>query len=389
MPTTPVTLLICHSMGDTNAILKAAQALPLETNIHILTLGSAAKNMLSNTRLSSNISLAHADDILSGQFSNYEDGAFTDAQLQILQDHFQSLKIDRVLIGTPSKAQATTYLQIAKYFSNNHAVVYKAILNDYLFEDTGHSYWLQLQLLAEAPTELLWLLDYCWLVPLPEVANRIHQISPELKTCIVGHTIFSGAPTVDITTIREQLRLQHDEPVLFFSGSKVANDDLELIQEIFSEMKKNMHHQVKMIVGLHPGMENISAYLNQLSDLITTNQLAGRVNYIVNDVILSRLGGSITHEHAAIRANVNGNDAAKVCTGVASVSPATLANQAYLDGLPVYIARDIDKAYLFSDYEENIESFLYKVSHQEKRTCHIEGVPHTSIGESIAQTGLR
>lgn len=389
MLTTPVTLLICHSAGDTNALIETAQALPPEVNICILSIGSVAKKTLSNTHLNGNISLAHADDILSGQLGDYEDGAFTVAQLQILQDYFHTLKIDCVLIGTPSKSHATTYLQIAEHFANDPTVVYKAILNDYLFEEPGHSYWLKLRLLAESPTELLWLLNYCWLVPLPEVANRIHRISPQLETSIVGHTIFNHPATIDIAHIREQLNLQLDEPFLFFSGSKVARDDLELIQEIFTKMQNPAYQPMKMIIGLHPGMENIAAYLNQLSELITNSNLVNKVKYIVSNAILNSLGESVPNARDTIRANLSGNDAAKACNGVASVLPATLANQAYLDGLPVYIARDIEKAYLFSDYENNLESFLSKVARQEKITLNIEGIPEVSIGEAIAQTGLR
>lgn len=389
MPITSTSLLICHSAGDTNASIEAARALPPHERIFIFSIGLVAKKMLSNTHLNSHISLIHADEILSGQRGDYEDGAFTPAQLQIIQDYLRSLKADRVLIGTPSKSHATTYLQIAEYFANDSTVVYRAILNDYLFEEPEHSYWLKLRLLAKAPTELLWLFNYCWLTPLPEVSNRIHRISPQLQTSIVGHTIFNQSIPVDVFHIREQLNLQPDEPFLLFSGSKVAHDDLELIQEIFSKMQSHAHQHVKMIIGLHPGMENIAVYLNQLSELITNSHLEGRVKYIISNAIFNNLGESSSNARDTIHANLSGNDVAKASNGVASVLPATLANQAYLDGLPVYIARDIEKAYLFSNYDNDLESFLSKVAHQEKSTLNIEGIPSDTIGEAVAQTGLR
>jgi len=389
MPADRATLLVCHSTGDTNALLEVAKSLPPDEQIYMFSIGSAATKILTDATLRHNITVIHANNLLKNNQGDYEDSAFTAEQLQTLKDYFQSLPIDRVLIGTPSKSHATTYLQMGEYFSNNSAIVYKAIFNDYLFEEPEHSYWLKLRLLAESPQEYLWLFNYYWLAPILEVANRIQRISPVLKTSIVGHTIFTQTTTHNNVDIREKLTLAPDEPFICYSGSKIAEDDIELIQAIFSKMQDNSYQQIKMIIGLHPGMSNMLIYLNQLSQLITENNLIGRVKYIVNNAVSKNLGENIPNTRDAILANLGGNDIAKASNGVVSVLPATLANQAYLDGLPVYIARDIEKAYLFSHYENDLEKFFSHVASQEKKSIYIEGVPECPIGEAIIRTGLQ
>lgn len=378
-------LLVCHSAGDTNALIEAAQVLSQDKKVHILSIGAVAKKTLSNLSQNRNITLAHADEILVGYPNNYEEGEFTAEQLQLLKYYFESLDIERVVIGTPSKPYATTYLQIAEYFSSNPKILFKAILNDYLFEDPEHSYWLKCRLLAEQPATLLWLFNYYWLVPVSEVANRIHRISPQLKTSIVGHTIFHQISTINIPNIRGQLNFQTDESFLFFSGSKSENDDLELLQEIFTHMQSDAYPCTKIIIGLHPGMTDMLLYLKQLSSLIECYNLTGRVKYILSDTMLNSIGGVIINERDAIRANINGNDAAKASHGVASVLPATLANQAYLDNLPVYIARDIKKAYLFSGGQDSLEDFLSKVERRSENTQSNKDKQNIPIGDAIAR----
>lgn len=135
-------------------------------------------------------------------------------------------------------------------------------------------------------------------------------------------------------------------------------------------------------------MENIEAYLIQLDRLIEEYSLIGQAHYILTDKILQRLEEVAgTCGKNGIQVDINGNDAASVSDGVASVIPASLANQAYLDGIPVHVRQDLGKAYLLSNCEaDNLSAFFAKVTQKVKKDPVIDGLPDVPIGQAIART---
>jgi len=379
-----LTLMVSHSIGDTNTIVEAAKVVAVNEKVQILTIGKAAMRLL-NHPIGENITITHVEDIISPPFEHYDVDQFTEDQLVELQHYFSSLAISRVLIGTPSKPHAETFLQIAKLFANDNVVTHKAIFNDYLFHEPEHTYWLKLRLLAESNQEMVWLLNYQLLVPVLDVANKIPEAIPKANVTIVGHTIFS--PMTKVPEVRNQLKIQENESLLFVSGSKDQEKDLGLLREIF--IKSQGQPQLKIVVGLHPGASDIANYLLQLNQLIKEHNLAQRVSYILTDNISRQLGDAAkTAAYYGIVANIDGNSATSVADGLASVMPASLANQAYLAGTPIYVKQDLDKTYLFSHSNTyHLSTFIIDVATKTSRTPYIAGgVPDVPVGEAIASS---
>ena len=215
-------LFVCHSTGDTHALIATAKALIKKNCNHkiaFLMIGDAAAKQwaalpVNSQSLSETIPVALIKKSATDSLNKEDFAVVTSAILRLIEKH----KLTKALVGTPSLNRSNLAFQITEYltqrFDNKHLFVY----NDYLFKEKAHCYWK--------------MLDENW--------------AQEM-------TYLAEAP-INKSVIRETLTVKDTKSLIFISGSKDLSQDKELLEALFQTLTENPKLELELRLGSHPGV---------------------------------------------------------------------------------------------------------------------------------------
>jgi hypothetical protein len=341
------TLFVCHSVGDTNAIMAAAKAFlkkaPEDEALKFLLIGKAAEEKfraLPPGDLFNDIArveLIYLSRIVGpDRAAALENGELIPEELGLISA--QLGEINKALIGTPSQNNCIVPFQVAGLLADRleHGCIY----NDYLFEEKAHAYWG-----VVAKEDDRWLKKYTWLLPLPGATELVHSLNPALRAESIGHPSIDSAITAPtdsalISRTRGELEIAEAQALLFISGTKDLDDDQALLWELYHAIASDAKYKNIVIrIGLHPGAPDLSSYVESLQAQIPEG-LRDRVKLVITPKVEGACAEGVIRRELCISKGISGDNAANAANAVACSVPATLVNSAALQGKPGFYLQD-------------------------------------------------
>jgi hypothetical protein len=373
-------LFVCHSTGDSNALIATAKELIKKNSRHQIVffiIGKAAIKQIEQLKEASFLNLNVKANFV---FHIIEDSLIAKSESAALTENdFESIKTDLIqlikkyeitnaLVGTPSLNHASLPFQMAEYLTNHFKEDHLLIYNDYLFKEKAHGYWNML--------DQDWAREITHLVPLPTAKNAITKINPFLRAEIVGHPAIdislSEAP-VNKKEIREALAVDEKQALIFISGSKNFSQDKDLLTSLFpllEQASKESSFDFELRLGIHPGIADAKAYITEILSLINGfPTISQHIKLLVNPTSMDQLTLAKESRDTLLPTSLCSDDISHAADGLVSTSPATLFNQAVLQGKPAYCHEADKVSYLPSERafqgKEKLPSFLFKLKKKE------------------------
>lgn len=333
-------LLVCHSVGDTNALLPVAEIIKQEQKPYILAVGATAEAKLRDGVPGAEV-LFLSDWIGKENAALVEDSPLTEKMLAQVKKHLKALEVTRALIGTPSKNDAAAPFQIAEILSAQ--LKSGIVFNDYLFEEKEHTFWKTLKKQDE------WQRQYTFFMPLPYAVADAKDANSSVFVDAVGHSSIDAAlnagkvPLDLLAENRNALKVDGDA-ILFISGTKDAEADRELLKALLETLSKDSQlNNIQIRFGLHPGAGNLQAYIEQISTLFEEAEFSdfrSCFKFIITEKVAAKIDSSQLDADLLLSADISGDEAAMAADGVACSVPATLLNKKLISGGPAYSHQD-------------------------------------------------
>lgn len=335
-------LFVSHSAGDTDALIDTYRTMDHQSqqNAFFLALGAVARDKLTQA----NIDFESLDDILgAGSVHSYENKPLTENDLETVNQHLKKKQVQKALIGTPSKQQAGAPFQIAEKLANQ--LEYGAIYNDYLFFDPDHEFFKQLS--KQKP----WQKRYEWLAPVNSARDRFKAHHPAIKAEVAGHRALdpvlrpSAITQEHCSDKRQQLTSNTDDTLIFISGTKDVEQDAALLNAMLEALNTKNYPSIQVRVGIHPGVGNLQDYMDRLIGCMEQYpEVKCQTQLIVSQPLADKKLADLEKYDASLicRAQLNGDQAAQAADAVACSVPATLPNQAAVQGKPAYVHQDYE-----------------------------------------------
>jgi hypothetical protein len=385
------TLFVCHSAGDTDALLTTYNHMSQDDKdqVSFLAMGNVAYNKLYQKGLA--FHYLH-DQIDTDTASDTEIMELTQEQVaELLQNLDPDQTIDQALIGTPSNPQARSSWQVAKTLSSQ--LKYGAVYNDYLFLDPQHVFF------DELKSQNQWLHNYTWFAPVAKAKRQFEQANGSLSIKTAGHWALEdvlNTPTQanSHNQTRQALHVSCEQGLLFISGTKNIEQDRQLMEALLQTLQSGQYRDIQVRIGIHPGVSNVQDYLDEMNQCLAEySQVKEQIQLVVPQRLVDSKGLDMSryHESDYCLADVSGDQAAQAADGVACAVAATLPNKSATQGKPAYYHEDYEpylpKDRLFSG-STNLPFFLQKVQnkHKQKPLSREDlDIPEQGFGAYMAQ----
>ncbi|OGT67677.1 MAG: hypothetical protein A3J38_09515 [Gammaproteobacteria bacterium RIFCSPHIGHO2_12_FULL_45_9] len=369
-------LCICHSTGDTQALLKTAQLLRNRGNeVLLLPIGEPAYRATA----------ADTGRITLPDIIDTFPVTLTDTQEQAFHAWAATQDFSHALIGTPSLNHVQTAFQMAKVLTTLLAPQAVSIYNDYLYEEPAHTYWQSLRTSLQP-----WHHQVQWLTSLPAMQRALPE-TLQAHSQTVGHLNIDGATTspnlATVTETRQALAVPDTHQLLFISGSKNAAEDAALLEAVAQAIAANSTLPPLAIrLGLHPGTADLPGYVAAMNAVIDRHPcLQACTAWLLPYKLISQFREPLPHH---IHCEVSGEAATDAADYVASYGPYSLFHRAAFQRKPAF-SLDTERhsfAELSTAIVGDAERFL--TAHREPLRAATDlrsalNVPETSVAEAM------
>lgn len=346
------------SLGDTDLALKTIKSIEQKGSHEtiLISLTQTAQLRIDNFQSSSLVTKISLPEILNDNVNTFPKKLETEAQLKNIIQYIQLQNINYTYLGVPSVNNEIPF-QIAKSLENIPVLM----AYEFMFKPESHCLWNQVQ-------ELKTQQNVQWALPLADAVDDF-DIDDKRKIHITGHISidnvysFQSDSSKSSEEIRRGLQVPIDQSLAFVSSTTQPIEiDVTFLDCLLSELPQ--HPNVQLRLGLHPGIQDLEAYVNEilsiykkhvdthhLFKIILPNDLLRRFKtpeLSINDPLL---------QEAFLIVNINGSEASFAADRVAQAVPGALLNQAVLEGKPSY--SHSGKPYLPTQYfANNIATFF-------------------------------
>jgi hypothetical protein len=346
-------LFVCHSEGDTKAVLATAREIleHSDGNLIFLAIGQAAKRLLGTqdwfADFPRRIKIYSLANIFSEEIMlSLENAGFSEIQRNVMKDFLEHEEISRALIGTPSELKASTAFEIAEDLTSNQSCRV-CILHNYLYIEAEHPY----HAIISNPNHR-WTHLVMWFLPLPAAQLLLQSINPSLssQSHMVGDSVFdfflsqTSPSSKVVSDTHVMLNVLEQQPLLFISGSRDQEADVKLLEGLLIELKKRENAGIVIRIGINPDLEDskINAYVTAMQEIIDRlpdeDNNSNRVKVVINNQIANKgVEPMLLRRRSIVRvAELSNDQACTAADGTASSHPATLCYSAALGGTPSY-----------------------------------------------------
>ncbi|MBA3535820.1 MAG: hypothetical protein H0T84_04310, partial [Tatlockia sp.] len=163
--------------------------------------------------------------------------------------------------------------------------------------------------------------------------------------------------------------------------------DAGFLDCLLTELKQHSNIQVRL--GLHPGIHNLDAYLQEILFIYRKHsEIAAQFKIILPDTLVGRIKApeltidAPMYQNAFLRVNITGSEAASVSERITQAVPGALLNQAVLEGKPAY--SHFGKPYLPHQYFSNSIASFFTAERQPVRLKNDLGLDEKTTPERYA-----
>ncbi len=344
------------SLGDSDLALKNIQSLNLngQHETVIISLTKAAQQRVESVQSSSLITKITLPDILQLNSDLFPEGTLNAQQLDTIGQYVQGQKITYAYFGVPSVNNEIPF-QLAESLDIPLLMAY-----EFMFKPDSHCLWKHIPTLSKKS-------NVNWALPLAS-AKEDFPVTDE-RVFITGHLSIDNAYSTNLASskntqeVTETLKVSLDKSLTFISSTtQPVEVDASFLDCLLTELKQHPNMQVRL--GLHPGIQNFDAYLQEILSIYRKHpEIAAQFKIILPDNLIGRIEApELTidepmFKNAFLRVNINGSEAASASERITQAVPGALLNQAVLEGKPAY--SHLGKPYLPRQYfSKSIASFF-------------------------------
>jgi hypothetical protein len=369
------------SVGDTDLALSTIKSMENkgENQVLLISLTKTAQQRVESFSSTLPVDKRTLPEILDLSSVSFLEGRCDPEQLERIVEYIKLQGIHQAYLGIPSVNSEIPF-QIAGALDDLPVLM----AYEFMFKPESHCLWEYLATLKSKA-------NVRWALPLVEATEDFGR---DDRMHIVGHMSIDNAysaKSLGLKTpeeIREQLQVASSQSLAFVSSTTQAVEiDATFLDCLLTELPK--HPQVQVRLGLHPGIQNLDAYLATILSVYTKYPDADRqFKIILPENLLSRLKTpelSIDDPRfrpVFLRVNLTGSEASSAADRVAQAVPGALLNQAVLEGKPAFAA--LGKPYLPRRYfAENVTTF-FSGERQPPRMKEELGLDERTAGERCA-----
>ncbi|MCW8407477.1 hypothetical protein OQJ13_00630 [Legionella sp. PATHC035] len=392
---------LISSAGDTDLALNTIRVLESHGKHEalLISLTKTAQDRVAVFNSNLVITKISLPELITTENNSFPVSSCNEEQLNNVIKYLQMEKVQHVYCGVPSVSNKVPF-QIAAALEDMPVLM----AYEFMFKPDNHNLWDSLPTLKNKP-------NVQWALPLePAVAD--FEIKDKNKIHIVGHLSIDNAlaikPAVNDTELalrldaerertqktRETLKITEGNSFAFVSSTtQPVAIDSTFLNCVLDVLPKHPHMEVRL--GLHPGIENLDAYLIEILQVYKKHQDACKNQFkiILTSSLFEKLKKpeltviNPEFEHVFIRANVTGNEAAAAAEYVAQAVPGALLNQGVLEGKPAYT--HFGKPYLPEKYFSSSISAFFTAKRQQERSKDELGLDKKTAPECCAEVLLK
>ncbi|KTD55769.1 hypothetical protein Lsan_3321 [Legionella santicrucis] len=349
---------IVSSIGDTDLALNTIKSME-QNSLHkstLISLTKTAQQRIDGFKLSSHVDKKSLPEILHLNPDLYPEEKCTEEQLKKVTKFLTSENIHYLYIGVPSVSNEIPF-QIAEA-SDNIPVL---IAYEFMFKPETHCLWNYVPVLKMKS-------NIQWALPLTE-AIADFGVDEKSKVHLTGHLSIDNAyslkspPQKTAEEIKTTLQVIKNQSLAFISSTtQPISTDIKFLDCLLTELSNHPNIQVRL--GLHPGIQDLDTYLNELLVIYKRHMdVSNQFKIILPDNLIERFKhpeltiNAPQFQELFLRVNINGTEASFAADRVAQAVPGALLNQAVLEGKPSY--SHFGKPYLPNQYfSNNINGFF-------------------------------
>ncbi|MBA2711301.1 MAG: hypothetical protein H0U57_12000 [Tatlockia sp.] len=315
------------SLGDSDLALKNIQSLNLngQHETVIISLTKAAQQRVESVQSSSLITKITLPDILQLNSDLFPEGTLNAQQLDTIGQYVQGQKITYAYFGVPSVNNEIPF-QLAESLDIPLLMAY-----EFMFKPDSHCLWKHIPTLSKKS-------NVNWALPLAS-AKEDFPVTDE-RVFITGHLSIDNAYSANLAStkntqeVKETLKVSLDKSLTFISSTtQPVEVDASFLDCLLTELKQHPNMQVRL--GLHPGIQNFDAYLQEILSIYRKHpEIAAQFKIILPDNLIGRIEApELTidepmFKNAFLRVNINGSEAASASERITQAVPGALLNQA-------------------------------------------------------------
>jgi hypothetical protein len=374
------------SVGDTDLALGTVKSLENKGHeIILISLTKTAQQRMENFQSSAVVQKITIAEILKLTPESLPvEIRCSEYQVKQVVDFTRSQKINHAFFGVPSTNNNEIPFQIAESLEDISVLM----AYEFMFKPEGHTIWTHLPKLKGKP-------HLQWALPLKEA---VADFGAGEGLNIIGHMSIDNAyvpkppATKTPETIKAALQITKEQSLAFISSTtQPVATDATFLDYVLAELPN--HPTIQIRWGIHPGIEDLDAYLAHILSIAQKNTDTKQFKIIFEDKLVSRIKKpELTIEHPEfrslfLRVNINGAEASSVADKVAQAVPGALLNQAALEGKPVYSHKG--KPYLPHQYFSNSIAAFFTSSNQPIRAKKDLGLSEKSAPDQCAELILK
>lgn len=369
------------SVGDTDLALSTIKSMESkgENQALLISLTKAAQQRVESFSSTLLVDKKTLPEILHLGPESFLDGRCDVGQLEHIVEYIKLQGIHHAYFGIPSVNNEIPF-QIAGALDDLPVLM----AYEFMFKPESHCLWEYLpKLKSKANVQ--------WALPLVEATE---DFGSDDRTHIVGHMSIDNAYSAKSLgsktpeEIREHLQVAPSQSLAFVSSTtQPVAIDATFLDCLLTELPSHPHVQVRL--GLHPGIQNLDAYLATILSVYTKYPDADKqFKIILPDNLLSRFKTpelSIDNplfQDVFLRANITGSEASSAADRVAQAVPGALLNQAVLEGKPAFAS--LGKPYLPRRYFADSVTTFFSGERQPPRMKEELGLDERTAGERCA-----
>lgn len=375
--------LFVSGVGDTKLALETIQSMEKKAGdqeCFIISLTQAAQQVVHRFTSTLPLNKTTLNEILNLDSEVFLNDLSTPEELEKIVAYIKHHQIDKAYFGIPSINNAVPF-QIAQALDDISVLM----AYEFMFKPDSHFLWSYLPTLQNKS-------NVHWALPL-ENARDDFNIDDE-KTHIVGHMSIDAAyfaknllPNT-LEEIKSELQVVSGQSLAFVSSTTQPIDtDTTFLECLLEELPNHPNVQVRL--GLHPGIQDLDHYLEQILSIYANHRNSEQqFKIILPDNLLSRLKAPDSlinnplYRDVFLKANITGSQASSAADRVAQAVPGALLNEAALEGKPVFAPSG--KPYLPRDYFSNTLSTFFSAVRHPSRTKEDLELDEKTAGERCA-----
>jgi hypothetical protein len=369
------------SVGDTDLALSTIKSMESkgENQAVLISLTKAAQQRVEHFSSTLLVEKKTLPEILLLSPESFLDGRCDAVQLEHIVEYIKLQGIHHAYFGIPSVNNEIPF-QIAEALDDLPVLM----AYEFMFKPESHCLW-------EYVPKLKSKANVQWALPM---ATATENFGSDDRMHIIGHMSIDNAYSVTnpgsktLEEISEFLQVTPSQSLAFVSSTtQPVEIDANFLDCLLTELPNHPHVQVRL--GLHPGIQNLDAYLTKIISVYTKYPDAdSQFKIILPDNLLGRIknpelsiDNSLFHT-LFLRTNITGSEASSAADRVAQAVPGALLNQAVLEGKPAFSL--LGKPYLPHHYfSDGVSTFFSGVRHPPRMKKEL-GLDERTAGERCA-----